>query len=139
MRRARVTKHEFVQSNECEDAEKAKADQDADGEWKWERGQSPCRWRPSIFMPRWASRIALEVTAVRVERLQEISEDDAKAEGVEYQDDAKDICQGWLSSDRTVLFETARRAYEDLWQSINGEASWAANPWVWVVEFRRLP
>jgi hypothetical protein len=72
-------------------------------------------WRPSIHMPRWASRITLEITAVRVERLQGISLDDAKAEGVETTDQ-----------------------YAELWCRINGAESWYANPWVWVVAFKRV-
>ncbi len=78
------------------------------------------KWRPSIHMPRWASRISLEVTNVRVERLQDISESDAVAEGVNH-----------------VSYRTAVEAYSDLWESINGDGSLALNPWVWVVEFRR--
>ena len=79
--------------------------------------------RPSIFMLRWASRILLEITAVRVERLQGISDADARAEGI-----SKNQCPDWHAAmDCKVL-----------WQSINGPGSWAANPWVWVVEFRRL-
>lgn len=83
------------------------------------------KWRPSIHMPRWASRITLEVTAVRVERLQEITDADALAEGACLPDAcAKDGCY--------------RAAFEGLWASINGVESWDANPWVWVVEFRRV-
>jgi hypothetical protein len=81
----------------------------------WERSK-PGSWRPSIFMPRWASRITLEITGVRVERLQQISDADALAEG----------CS--LAS-----------VYARLWESIHGPGSWDANPWVWVVEFRWLP
>lgn len=77
------------------------------------------KWAPSIFMPRRASRITLEVTGVRVERLQAISEADAQSEG----------CDPAFSH---------RAAYETLWESINGKGSWNANPWVWVIEFRRL-
>lgn len=88
------------------------------------------RWRPSIHMPRWASRINLEVTGVRVERLQEISESDAKAEGcsvpeIIYPDEPKE-------------HYSYAAAYKHLWESINGPGSWDANPWVWVVEFRRI-
>lgn len=83
---------------------------------KPDEGRLP--WKPSIHMPRWASRIVLEVTAVRVERLQAISEADAIAEG--------------------CVMLPARHCYEALWESINGAGSWDANPWVWVVEFRRL-
>jgi hypothetical protein len=79
------------------------------------------RWYPSIHMPRGASRITLEVTAVRVERLHCISEDDAFAEGCPLPNDMDPIC--W---------------YRNLWEQINGAGSWAANPWVWVVEFKRV-
>ena len=82
------------------------------------------RWRPSIFMPRWASRILLEITAVRVERLQGISDADAMAEG--------------CSSDGILHGDCFASVYARLWQSINGPGSWAANPWVWAVDFRRL-
>lgn len=91
------------------------------------------RFRPSIHMPRWASRITLEVTAVRVERLQEISEEDAKAEGVTIQDDARITSLAIAGEAGPAQLE-----YFALWQSINGPGSWAANPFVWVVEFRRL-
>jgi hypothetical protein len=89
--------------------------------WNWEH--SSVRWRPSIFMPRWASRLTLEVTDVRVERLQDISEKDAKAEGV-----------GFHVGGPVKAFET-------LWDSINGGRPWRCwddNPWVWVVGFRRV-
>lgn len=83
-----------------------------------------CRWTSSIHMPRWASRITLEITGVRVERLQGISRGDAMAEGCPFPNMAKggDPC-GW---------------YAELWESINGPGSWAANPWVWVIEFKRV-
>ena len=91
---------------------------------------------PSIHMPRWASRITLEVTGVRVEQLQDISEADARAEGARECDPV---------SGREVLLAGASQRgsfvlhYRDIWEQINGTGSWAANPWVWVVEFRRLP
>lgn len=85
----------------------------------WDVGKP--KWRPSIFMPRWASRITLEITGVRVERLNNISENDAWSEGV--------TVEG---------FEYASQAFRDLWDKINGKKHpWASNPWVWVVEFRR--
>lgn len=94
--------------------------------------------RPSIFMPRWASRITLEVTEVRVQRLHDISEDDAKAEGVErlqHVADDQPLLSGGTAGDRPHVL-----AFSVLWDDINGErASWASNPWVWCVSFRRLP
>ena len=95
--------------------------------------------RPSIHMPRWASRITLEVVSIRVERLQDISEADAKAEGCEpavlLPDD-----EGLLAE---IMFDesvdaSCRNDYAALWKSINGSGSWEANPWVWVVEFKRI-
>lgn len=77
------------------------------------------KWRPSILMPRWASRLTLEITSVRVERLQNISEEDAKAEGCE-----------WLG--------TWRNGYRILWESLYGPGSWDSNPWVWVIAFKLL-
>lgn len=87
----------------------------------------------------WASRITLEVTGVRVERLQAISETDAVAEGIERLPDGGpnrytvDSADDW-----SLSAPTAREAFEALWESINNPGSWAANPWVWVVEFRRV-
>ena len=86
-------------------------------------------WKPSIHMPRVASRITLEITAVRVERLKDISAEDAKAEGISNVFDAV-----FLGKARSV--EAA--CYATLWESINGEGSWAVNPWVWVVEFKKV-
>lgn len=97
----------------------------------WHRADAPDaidgrgRWRPSIHMPRWASRLTLEVTSVRVERLHAITEDDARAEGVEASNGAAP--SGW-----------ARHNFADLWESINGPESWEANPFVWVVGFKRV-
>lgn len=90
----------------------------------WKEGIQP-RWRPSIHMPRWASRITLEVASVRVERLQEISETDAVAEGVKTLPAPQ-----WRS--------TWRDTYCELWEQINGPGSWQSNSWVWVVEFKRV-
>jgi hypothetical protein len=98
-------------------------------------------WRPSIHMSRWASRITLEITGVRVERLQQISEADAKAEGAE----EGVRCNGLTSATGLRLAELGlsglsrfRLGYAWLWESINGPGSWDASPWVWVVEFRRI-
>lgn len=92
-------------------------------------------WRPSIHMPRWASRLTLEVVSVRVERLQEISEADAKAEGIE---------PGCVAGLRlgvvlSPYLGTPRERFSEVWDSINVlRAPWSSNPWVFVVEFRRV-
>ncbi|MFF6481219.1 hypothetical protein ACET31_11325 [Pseudomonas aeruginosa] len=92
-------------------------------------------WRPSIHMPRWASRILLEITAVRVERLQDISEEQALAEGVRGEpcDHARQAC-----SDIGCWGDTAKGAFGFLWEQLNGAGAWQAKPWVWVVEFKRV-
>jgi hypothetical protein len=84
-------------------------------------------------MPRWASRITLAVTNVRVERVQDISELDALAEGVEGRS-VESVLDG-VSGEYIV--GSARDEYAELWRSINGAESWDENPWVWVVEFTR--
>ncbi len=84
------------------------------------------KMRPSIHMPRWASRITLEVTGVRVERLKNISETDAIAEGAPWA-----ACGAPQEGSHQVGFA-------HLWESINGPGSWDTNPWVWVIEFRRV-
>lgn len=96
------------------------------------------KWSPSIHMPRRASRLTLEVTDVRIERLHDISEEDARAEGVE------SIAFDWRNymPEREApeqFHKNARESFFSLWESINGTASLASNPWVWVVSFRRLP
>lgn len=92
----------------------------------WERnrldGVARYRWRPSIHMPRAASRITLEITGVRVERLQDISRGDAMAEGCPFPNMAHGA--------------DPRAWFADLWQEINGPGSWGADPWVWVIEFQ---
>lgn len=85
-------------------------------------------WKPSIFMPRWASRIDLEITGVRVERLNDISEKDAEAEGAP-------MAHYLVDDQPTGSYD---EGFAQLWESINGEGSWAENPWVWVVEFKRV-
>ena len=89
-------------------------------------------WRPSIHMPRAASRITLEITSVRVERLQDIDLADALAEGIS--DTGALILDSAGNEQGGPIAE-----YAVLWEQINGPDSWAANPWVWVIEFRRLP
>lgn len=110
-----------------------------DGNYRWKPGESPLRWRPSIHMPRWASRITLEVTGVRVERLQDISEVDAISEGVRQMRDGSECWVGREGPRGLVTpWPTAREAFRDLWRSINGPDSWAENPFVWVIEFKRI-
>jgi hypothetical protein len=101
------------------------------------------KWRPSIHMPRWASRIQLEVTAVRVERLQDISAADCIAEGVESVRNEGKYWRDYSNPDGrdcvSMTAVTPVESYKTLWESINGTGSWAANPWVWVVEYKRVP
>lgn len=98
------------------------------------------RWTPSIHMPRWASRITLEITCVRVERLNGISETDAEAEGIDMEAlfDAQD-CYDCIADHNMTGRPTATGAFKYLWESIYGEENWQANPWVWVIEFKVVP
>jgi hypothetical protein len=101
----------------------------------WEGEESEIRWRPSIFMPRWASRILLEITAVGVEPLQDITYEEAVAEGV-HRDSG---CREWTATDEGgTCHKYPIPAFRDLWAGINGSHAWDANPWVWVVGFRRV-
>lgn len=96
----------------------------------WEGIPDDNHWRPCLFMPRWASRITLEIEAVRVERLQEIGEEDALAEGCN-----GDCPVGHIPSHKK---SPCVYHYAQLWESINGPGSWDANPWVWVIQFMRV-
>lgn len=105
----------------------------------WHRASRPDEtlvWTPSIHMPRWASRITLEVTGVRVERLQDISEANAFAEGV---DNAMCIEAVSRAPSRATLLPMTVHGFAHLWDSLAASgADWQANPWVWIVEFKRL-
>lgn len=123
----------------------------ADGEplevqdWEWFDGyaQATC---PSIHMPRWAARLWLRITDVRVQRLQEISEEDAKAEGVER--DSRPFVYGFrnygqqeFKAEHVSYFATARESFSSLWESIYGQllpGCWVDNPWVWALTFERI-
>ncbi|WP_088256972.1 hypothetical protein [Fimbriiglobus ruber] len=137
---------------------------DQPGEWPADEAkgdEEAPKWRPSIHMPRWASRLTLELTEVRVERLQDISEEDAKAEGIFFTDYGRKCFHrasppqdvgdcpapaehhpqrdGWMwdrtrSSDQCL--GSARSAYGNLWHAINGRGSWSKNPWCWCLSFR---
>lgn len=97
----------------------------------WAENHINCeKWRPSIFMPRWASRITLEIKDVRVERLQEISETDAIAEGITY--------HGSPTSQH-ILDRHFSKQFAEGWDKLNGKrAPWASNPWVWIIAFQRI-
>ncbi|MEQ5206544.1 hypothetical protein [Proteus sp. fly-1067] len=103
----------------------------ADGDFTWgdDDGCIDGRscWKPSIHMPRWASRITLEITNVRVERLNDISNDDAKSEGCWYG-------RGGGVPDKAL---TPSYQFPTLWEEIYGDGSWSSNPWVWVIEFKK--
>lgn len=91
------------------------------------------KWKPPIYMPKAAARIWLEITGIRVERLQDISEEDAKVEGAML----------WMYPNGKNAFGeedfySARTCFHSLWKSINGPESWQSNPWVWVVSFRKI-
>lgn len=95
--------------------------------------------RPSIHMPRWASRILLEIVSVSVERLQDICEADAIAEGVtKVTGNFIKGLPGWQGHAGALPRPDAYTAFHDLWESITGAGSWDANPWVWVVKFKRV-
>ena len=102
----------------CADDTPTKADA-----WPWKRP-----FLPSMFMPLGLSRITLEETEVRVQRLQDISEEDALAEGVEP--------KTWGA--RAMAGQGARAAYAELWDEINGAGAWTINPWVWAISFKRV-
>lgn len=104
----------------------------------WERSTGGIRWRPSIHMPRWASRILLEITDVRVERLKELTAVDADAEGVRRE--VTDLGRLYFGPDAGANDWTRDpcEAFSELWESINGAGSWDANPWIWAISFRRI-
>lgn len=112
-----------------------------------EEQEVPTRWRPSIFMPRWASRLTLEITGLRVERLQEISDADVAAEGVSvvFHEPGKFGIENPCATGNVELpnghhvYSTARGCFAALWDSINGKKHpWESNPWVWVISFNKI-
>ncbi len=117
-----------------------RADPELGGGWADGEGNTiEAPWKSDRDMPRWASRILLEVVSVRVERLNDISDKDAIAEGISR------VGPGWErwhpdqdDAEHTGSTQKPRLSYMGLWESINGAGSWDANPWVWVVEFKRV-
>lgn len=107
-------------------------------DWQWSRCESVAfAWRPSIHMPRWACRLRLKVTGVRVERLQDISEEDAEAEGVQ-RFETMDGSRWWENGVDDTRYTCPIECFCYLWESINGDGSWDVNPWDWVYEFERM-
>ena len=98
------------------------------------------RWKPSIHMPKWAARIWLEITSVRIERLQDISDADCIAEGIkELPHQAAEKGCWWtgdVAAGAALHGRTPHNAFRLLWESTGGD--WAANPWVWVIDFKRI-
>jgi hypothetical protein len=113
---------------------------DAD-EWERNRceGAPRYRWRPSIHMPRRASRITLEITSVRAQRLQDISNTDAIAEGIEPMDGPHgERWRHYILPGYCDAWEFPKNSFGSLWELVNGEGSWDDNPWVWALSFRRV-
>lgn len=97
-------------------------------------------WKPSIFMPRAKSRLRLQVYTVRVERLRDISEEDAKAEGIDRHYSEQYPERMWWKSYNgdDIAFKSPVNSFKSLWESIHGKGSWSINPWVWVVSFKKI-
>jgi hypothetical protein len=130
----------------------------------WDRSSGGVPWRPSIHMPRWASRITLRITDIRVERLQNISEDDARAEGCDarpfpgpwwqgyrdfgdgdliHQQTIGETAPDWMIEPKKMpptpwLDLSARDGFRSIWMDLHAPGAWEANPWVWVVAFERV-
>lgn len=112
----------------------------ADGTFTWgddDGNGEYSRWHPSIHMPRAACRILLEITNIRIARLNDISEADAVTEGIPLAGELLPEYPGTYLTPRGD-FATAKVAFQRLWEFVCGEESWKANPWVWVIEFKRI-
>ncbi len=133
-----VQKGPYLQPADMHDLDQSREDGElvyaADGLTPYEQEQPT--WKPSIHMPRWASRILLEITDVRVERLQDITEDQAKAEGVRLYTDHAELGDWWHVEGIETYSADPRKSFELLWSSVGGD--WQASPWCWVVEFKRV-
>lgn len=132
------TEFDGIKASDLPEEMRARLNYPADGN-VWD-----ARLRPSLHMPRWASRITLEITKIRVERLNDISNEDAAAEGAygavlsktRLMDEAARFERRVFQSGSPVV--TRRAEFAALWESINGEGSWDKNPWGWVIEFKRV-
>lgn len=133
---------------ECsDDCDKAGLKVNDYGRYESADGVIPTRWRNAIFMPRWASRLTLEITDIRVQRVQEISEEDARAEGIHRFEnigytggDHIEYGYHWRPEKlaRGCQYPNARQAYANLFNRINGPGSWERNDWVWCLTFCRV-
>jgi hypothetical protein len=103
---------------------------EADGRWPWAT-RKPGRYRHARFMPRWAARTVLEINAIGIERLQDITPNDAQAEGIVYEDERPHDVR---RIERCPLVD----GYMRLWEELHGEGAWDENPWVWVITFARI-
>jgi hypothetical protein len=124
----------------CDELDRKGIQPDSEGNYHFQGTEMPLSWRPSIHMPRTASRILLENELIRAERVQDISEEDAVAEGIEHDDLGemwRDYTMGENDPERCLLIEPSK-SFQSLWQSINGPESWNANPWVWAITFKRI-
>lgn len=130
----------------CDELQNKKIYPEVTGEYHWESGKAPLSWRPSIFMPRWAARIFLQVTDVRVERLQDISNANAKSEGADFwfsaHDGIKEHDYGTEYSGEYCPEEKRNyiKGFQILWDKLNAKRGygWESNPWVFVIEFERI-
>ena len=122
--------------NQCHVADDYYVYRATDPDWETMEGW---KWRPSIYMPREASRILLEITGVRVERVQDISEDDAWSEGIKRLGPGGTYHASYDDELGSYNFPMAREAYKELWDSINVKRGygWGENPWVWEIEFKQ--
>lgn len=108
-----------------------------DNRWIEDLHSAGSPWKPSIHMPREASRITLEIKNIRVERLQDISEEDSKAEGIEWIINSENAW-GWRDyATRNSITYVCTESFKSLWESIHGSESLKQNPWVWVIEFEK--
>ena len=128
----------WIQSTD--DARVAGVLPDAEGRYHWEPGQAPTRWRPSMFMPKLFARNWLKVLDVRPpERVQEINEEDAIAEGIEYHEGVHRWRSYNIRSQTPFLCATASHSYQTLWDSLNSKKHpWSSNPWLWPYRFQRI-